>query len=187
VHRALDASVRLIDSTLRMVARSERCAHRRPIRTSLSLHEASLLLSHASRKLVRATRELALTNERIILEPEPVERGPELLVQTIERWLEITEWLQETAGDVFSRYEDVLLGIADGSLIPEQPAPRRPRIILAPRPHAIRDFVLRRQPRVVDRIASILRRRRRTPRPAAVRVPRRSLLGRAPPLATSPR
>ncbi|HEX6158791.1 MAG TPA: hypothetical protein VF111_01410, partial [Thermoanaerobaculia bacterium] len=64
----------------------------------------------------------------------------------------------------------------------EQPAPRRVRIRVAPRPGAIRAFLLRRQPRVVDRIAPILRRRRRTPRPAAVRVPHRSLLGRAPPL-----
>lgn len=184
-HRALDASMRLIDSTLRTVARSERCAHRRPIRTSRGLHEVSGWLSDASTQLVRAARELALTTERLRLEPGPVELAPELLAYTAGRCVEVTAWLQVTADDVFSLHKDVLRGLATGSLVPEQPEERRPRIILAPRPVPIRAFLLLRQPRVVDRIAPILRRRRRTPRPAAVRVPRRHLLGRAPPLSVS--
>jgi Tfp pilus assembly protein PilX len=183
--RALDASIRLIGATERTVARSERCAHRLPVRTSRTLQEASARLRDAQARLVRAAQELAAANECLVREPDETELVPELLVHNAQRCLEITVWLQETADGLFSLHEDVLLGLETGTLVPEpeQPAERRrPRIILAPRPASMRAFLLLRQPRVVDRIAPILRRRRRTPRPAALQVPQPSLLGRAPPL-----
>jgi hypothetical protein len=180
--RAIEASIRLINSTLRTVERTERCAHRRPVRASHTLHEASARLIDASARLVRAAQELVATNECLGRHPDETMLVPELLVHTTGRWLETMTWLREAADDVFSLHEDVLLGLETGVLVPEQPAKRRPRIILAPRPVAMRAFLRRRQPRVVDRIAPILRRRRRTPRPAYVRVPQRNLLGRAPPL-----
>jgi hypothetical protein len=180
--RAIDASIRLIRSTVCTVARSERCAHRRPVRTSRTLQEASARLLDARTRLARAAQELAAANECLAREPDETELVSELLVHNAQRCGEINAWLQETADDVFSLQKDVLLGLQTGTLVPEQPAKRRPRIILPPRPVAMRAFLLRREPRVVDRIAPILRRRRRTPRPAAVRVPQRNLLGRAPPL-----
>lgn len=181
VHRALDASVRLIDSTLRTVARSERCAHRRPVRTSARLLEASGLLREATARLERAAQELAVTNECLRLEPANMDIAPELLFQAAGRWVEVTAALQQAAAGVFTLHDDVLLGVRTGVYVPERPAERRPRIILTPRPAPVRAFLLLRQPRVVERIAPLLRRRRRTPRPASIRVPRRSLLGRAPP------
>jgi hypothetical protein len=181
--RAIEASIRLINSTLRTMERTERCAHRRPVSASRNLHEASGRLVDASARLTRAAQELVATNECLRREPDETMLVPELLAHTTERWLETMTWLREAADGVFSLHEDVLLGLETGVLVPEQPAAkRRPRIILAPRPVAMRAFLLHRQPRVVDRIAAILRRRRRTPRPASVRVPRRNLLGRAPPL-----
>ncbi|HEY0157643.1 MAG TPA: hypothetical protein VGF28_10200 [Thermoanaerobaculia bacterium] len=181
VHRALDASVRLIDSTMRTVARSERCAHRRPVRTSARLLEASGLLREATARLKRAAEQLAVTNECLRLEPANMDIVPELLFHAAGRWVEVTAALQQAAAGVFSLHDDVLLGVQTGVYVPERPAERRPRIILAPRPAPVRAFLLLRQPRVVERIAPLLRRRRRTPRPASIRVPRRSLLGRAPP------
>jgi hypothetical protein len=179
--------VRLIGATLRTVAGSERCAHRRPIRTSRNLHQASALLVDASARLARAARELAETNECVAREPERATAVPDMLVHATERWMEVAILLQRASIDVSSLHEEVLLGLATGALVPERPAGRRPRIVLAPRPvSAIRAFLLLRQVRVVDRIAPLLRRRRRTPRPAAVRVPRRNLLGRAPPLFPIP-
>jgi hypothetical protein len=181
--RALDASIRLIGATERTVARSERCAHRRPVRTSRTLQEASARLLDAQARLVRAAQELAAANECLVREPDETELVPELLVHNAQRCLEITVWLHETADGLFSLHEDVLLGLETGTLVPEQPAERRrPRIIVAPRPVPMRAFLLLRQPRVLDRIAPILRRRRRTPRPAALQVPQPSLLGRAPPV-----
>lgn len=185
-HRAIDASVRLIGSTLRAREEAERCAHRRPLRTSHNLDEASGRLLHASRRLQRAVEQLAATNQCIALAPEEAASAPELLIRATERWMVITVWLQHAADDVFSLHRDVLRGLETGRLVPErpdQPGPRRARIHLAPRPVPIRAFLVLRQPRVVDRITPMLRRRRRTPRPAAIRVPHRSLLGRAPPLS----
>lgn len=175
---AMIASIRLIGETRRTVARSRRSAHRRPVRASRDLHEASARLLDISTRLRRAGRELAETNASVA---DPAVMGC-LLTQANERWEELAGWLQQAAADVFTLQEDVERRLQTGVLVPERPAERRPRIRLAPRPVPVRAFLHRRQPRVVDRIAPILRRRRRTPRPASVRVPRRSLLGRAPPL-----
>ena len=179
--RALAATIRLIGSTRRAVARSERCAHRRPVQTSRNLHEVAGLLVHASSHLRRAAKELDETNECIARDPGHGSAASSMFVRATERCVQVTGWLQDAAADVFGLQEEVLLGLETGLLVPERPA-GRPRIILAPRPVPIRAFLLLRQPRVTDRIAPILRRRRRTPRPASVRVPRRCLRGRAPPL-----
>jgi hypothetical protein len=181
--RAINASIRLLDSTVRAVERSERCVHRRPIQTSRNLQGASGRLLDALARLNRAAREIAETNECMVREPERAAGVPLLVAHTTARWVDVAGCLAALADDVFTLHEDVLSGLETGALIPELPAGRRPRIVLAPRPDPIRAFLLRRQPRVVDRIASILRRRRRTPRPASLRVPRRSVLGRAPPLS----
>ena len=180
--RALDACLGLIDSSFRTVVTSERCAHRRPIRTSRDLHHASGRLLEAAGRLRRAARELAESNECIGREPERARFAPQCLLGETQRWIHVAEWLNAVAGDVFTLHETVLSGLETGTFVPEPQTGRRPRIVLAPRPVPVRAFLLLRQPRVLDRIPSILRRRRRTPRPASLRVPRRSVLGRAPPL-----
>jgi hypothetical protein len=182
--RAINASILLLASTLRAVERSERCAHRRPVQTSRNLQGASGQLQVALARLNRAAREIAETNQCMILEPERAAGAPPLVAEAALRWVDVAGSLAALADDVFTLHEDVLSGLETGTLIPEPSAWRRPRIVIAPRPQPIRAFLLRRQPRVIDRIASILRRRRRTPRPASLRVPRRSILGRAPPLSS---
>lgn len=183
VQRALEASARLIDSTLRTVAASERCAHRRPIQTSGNLWNASGRLATASRRLMHAVEELAEANECIGREPERAAGVPALLTAATAQWMLINVRLETAAQEVFTFHDHVLDGLASGELVPERPA-GRPRIILTPRPVPVRAFLAARQPRVADRIASILSRRRRTPRPAAVSVPRRNIQGRAPPLVS---
>ena len=180
--RALDTSVRLITCTLLAAAASERRVHQRPIRASRELYEASAQLVRASKRLKRAARELAEVNECIGREPENASNVPELLIAASRRWVFTAGWLSESTEQVFALHRDMLNGIETGALVPEGPADPRPRIVLAPRPVPIRAFLSLRQPRVADRIAPLLRRRRRTPRPAGLRVPRRSVLGRAPPL-----
>lgn len=182
VHRALDATLRLIGSSVGTVAATGGRAHRRPVRASQDLLNAEDLLIRASSRLMKAARELAETNACIAREPESAAGVPALLVDATERWAAMAGWLDEAAAEVFSLHRLVLDGLETGTLVPERPSGRRPRIVLAPRPVPIRAFLRLRQPRVVDRIAPLLLRRRRTPRPAALRVPRRSVLGRAPPL-----
>jgi hypothetical protein len=183
LHRALDASTRLIAASLAAASRSERRAHRRPIGSSRNLLEAEARLETASVRLGRAARALAETNECLGRDPECAPDLPQLLIEAAQRWVFTAAWLQDAAHAVFTLHADVLEGIALGTLIPERPRERRPRIILAPRPAPVRAFLAARQPRAADRISPVLRRRRRTPRPAAVSVPRRTAQGRAPPLS----
>ena len=181
--RALDACVGLIDSSLRTAAASERGVRQRPIRTSRDLHHVSGRLVDASERLGRAASELSEMLACIGREPERAAGAPELLMGETQRWIQVATWLQEVAGGVFTLHENVLSDLRSGALMPEPEPTRRPRIVLAPRPAPVRAFLRLRLPRTTDRIAPILRRRRRTPRPAALRVPRRSVLGRAPPLS----
>ncbi|HKQ19585.1 MAG TPA: hypothetical protein VJW75_07560 [Candidatus Eisenbacteria bacterium] len=180
---ALDASMRLIGATLHTVAVSRRCAHRRPIQTSKQLQSALDLLVIASARLMKAARELAELTECVAREPGTPRVVPDIAVAATERWVEMARWLAEATNEVFHLHRSVLDGLKSGTLVPEQPADRRPRIVLAPRPVPVRAFLARRRPRAADRIAPILLRRRRTPRPAALRVPRRGIRGRAPPLS----
>jgi hypothetical protein len=179
---AMTATIVAIGVTLRKVAGSRRCAHRHPVRASLDLRQAEARLLGASVRWKRAADALAQMTQCIPDDPDSPLSS--MLAHANERWEYVGAWLQQAADDVSALQADVLAGLVTGRLVPEpeRPAGRRPRISVAPRPVPIRAFLLLRQPRVVDRISPILRRRRRTPRPASVRVPRRSLLGRAPPL-----
>jgi hypothetical protein len=179
-NRALDASLRLIGSTLRAVATAERAVHRRPVRVSRNLQDASELLATATVRLGWAARNLVELTACVGGETAQV---PEMVVNATERWVSTAARLAEAANEVFAMHGSVLDGLQTGALVPERPADRRPRIVLVPRPVPVRAFLRLRQPRVRDRIGPVLLRRRRTPRPAAVTVPRPSVLGRAPPLS----
>jgi len=183
LHRTLDSSFRLIRSTLLAAGACKRRAQRRPVRASLELYEASEMLERAASRLRRVAIDLAEVNACIAREPEKASDVPELLIMATERWVVMADWLRESSDKVCNLQHEILEGVQTGAIVPERVGDSRPRIILAPRPVPIRAFLLLRQRRVVDRIAPLLRRRRRTPRPAALRVPRRSVLGRAPPLS----
>ena len=174
-NRALYASFRLIATTHHTVAAAERTVHRRPVRASRNLQRASDLLVTASARLVCAAKNLAEMTERAALEPETAQDVPEFVVTATARWMYMTSWLTETSDEVYALQRSILDKLQTGELMPERPADLRPRIVLAPRPVPIRAFLLLRQPRVHDRIGPLLLRRRQTPRPAALRVPRRSV------------
>jgi hypothetical protein len=181
--RVLDTCVGLINSSVRTTAALERSFDQRPIRSSRDLHDVSGRLVDASARLGRAARELAETTKCIAREPEGAALAPDLITYETRRWINVAARLQAVAGEVFALHEDILGGLESGTLVPEPETVRRPRIVLAPRPAPVRAFLRVRMPRATHRIAPILRRRRRIPRPAALRVPRRSVLGRAPPLS----
>lgn len=182
-HRALNATVRLIESVVRTIASSERSAHHRPVHASRALQGASNHMVHAARKLTRAAVELGITNECIARQPELSGPVPALLIQATERWLAVATLLNEVSAEVNALHEEVCEGLESGEYVPER-ADRRLIEILVPREIAVRAFLASRtrRPRAADRIAPLLQRRRRTPRPAALSVPPRTAQGRAPPL-----
>jgi hypothetical protein len=182
VHHALDASARLIDSSIRTMMVSERCAARRPISTSRKLDEASGRLVTASARLVRAAARLEEARQCLVRDPNLEPGASALLIEATARLAYMGTLLNDTANFVFSLHEDVLHGLATGDLVPERSELPRPRIVLFPHPAPVREFLRARLPRVVDRISAVLQRRRRTRLPASLRVPRRTSQGRAPPL-----
>lgn len=183
VEYALDASTRLIHSTLRAAVAAKRCAQRRPIRSSRKLGEALAWLVTASSRLERAAQQLAETNACIALEPERSDGAPECLISSTRHWTYVAEWLTRAVDEVFALHQEVLRGLETGTLVPERTTPRR-RIILTPRPAPVRAFLRTRQPRVTDRIAPLLRRRRTRRPPAVPNALRRICRGRAPPPAS---
>ena len=154
---------------------------RRPRRTARELAAAWRKLDAAVERLVRATRQLAEA-EAWLQRADVDGVAIEMFGVVVERWRAVDTCLRYATREVAVLQLMVVSGLVAGVLVPEGPADDRPRIILKPRLVAIRAFLLRHGARVIDRIAPILRRRRRTPRPAAIRVPRPSVLGRAPPL-----
>ncbi|HYI12120.1 MAG TPA: hypothetical protein VEK57_23910 [Thermoanaerobaculia bacterium] len=163
-----------------------RCAERRPVRTSRRLNGAMRGMTVASQRLVDARRELAEASEALGREPERQNSATAELMELADaRCQAVAEYIPIALNEaVFAQFE-VLGGLSTGELVPERPFDGRRRIVLTPRPLFVRAFLACRQPRVSDRIAPELLRRRRAPRPAEVRVPRRNLQGRAPPLSST--
>lgn len=182
-HRAVASSIRLLTATFNAAVASAQCAQRRPVRSSQDLHAAWQGLVRTAVRLKRAAKALDEADVCIAREPEHAAVAEVLLLDMTLRFEKVTKALGQVADEVFAFHESIRHDLETGVLVPEEPAEHRPRIVLAPFPVPIRAFLLCRQRRVVDRIAAILRRRRRIPRPASIRVPRRSPLGRAPPLS----
>ena len=163
-----------------------RCAERRPVRTAQRLNGAVRGMTVASLRLKEARRELSEANEA--LQREPDQQGgqaPEIMELATARCEAVAQYIPLALSDLVLTQLDVLGGLHTGELVPERPSDGRPRIVLNPRPLFVRAFLTSRQPRVSDRIAPVLLRRRRTRRPAEVRVPRRNVRGRAPPLSST--
>jgi hypothetical protein len=161
-----------------------RCAKRRPIRTAQRLNAATRGMKVASLRLIDARRKLAEASEALGRDPRQ-QRGdaPELMELVAERCQKVAEYIPIALHEVIVAQVGVLGGLNSGELVPERPSDNRPRIVITPRPLFVRAFLTIRRPRVSDRITPVLLRRRRTPRPAEVRVPRRTFQGRAPPLS----
>ena len=179
--RALDSSVSLIFSLVTAAGDASRCAKRHPVRTARRLTRGVRQMAVAQLRLVDAQRQLAVAGECLSRAPEQLRgEAPELLDLAAERCESVAKYIGLAVTEAVVAQMDVLARLATGELDTQ-----RPRILIKPRPTPVRDFLDRRQPRVADRISHILRRRRRTPRPAALRVPRRSIRGRAPPCSST--
>jgi hypothetical protein len=171
------------------------CCARFPIRSTKKLIRALHQVNVAARQYDEAEGLLIEATEAFGHAPPELLDGEaaELLEMATERCHTVRQYIHVAVQEVLLGHTEISDGVASGELVPEDPSqelsedrPRRRVIVTTPRPLFVRAFLaVRRQPRVSDRIAPVLRRRRRTPLPAEVRVPRRNLLGRAPPLSST--
>lgn len=193
-HRLLDNAASMLVQSVHTVVDAGCCA-RFPIRSSKKLVRALHQVTVAARQYAEA--ECFLIEATEAFEHAPPElldgKAAELLEMATERCHAVRQYIHVAAQEVLLGHAEITGGVASGELVPEDPSqelsedrPRRRVIVITPRPLFVRAFLAaRRQPRVGDRIAPVLRRRRRTLLPAEVRVPRRNLLGRAPPLSST--
>ena len=178
---------RMIRASMRAAAASRRCAHRRPVQASHGLKATRAALVAVRKRQMYAAMAILDTKDALALaaagDPQ-AEVYRELLAVVNQWWIDVSVELAYAELEVVTGQKEVRDGLESGELVPERPGRRRrPRVTVAPKPPPVRAFLCTRWARVVDRIASLLRRRRRTPRPAALRVPQRSILGRAPPVS----
>jgi len=184
--RALDSAAKLIYAAIHAVLEAGRSARQRPVRNAWRLNRVVRGMGEAKRRLGVARRDLDAATEALAREPDQ-QRGdaPEIMEMAAARCEAVAKYIPFALTEAVLAQLEVLGGLQTGELVPERPSDGRLRIVLAPRPLFVRAFLTSRQPRVSDRIAPALSRRRRTPRPAEVRVPRRNLRGRAPPLSST--
>jgi hypothetical protein len=189
----LDNAASMIIQSARTVADAGCCAEF-PIRSTKKLIRAMHHVSVASQQYDEAERWMAEATEAFgHAPPEQLDgEAAELLEMAAERCHTVLRFLHVAATEVLLGHTEIYNGVQSGEVVPEDPqdvtedGPRRRVIVIRHKPLFVRAFLAaRRQPRIANRIAPILRRRRRTPLPAEVRVPRRNLLGRAPPLSST--
>ena len=177
LRRAIDSSLRLIDSTRRVIEASEQFAARRPIWTSQALRRASDRLIDASIRLDTAVC--------IMLAPEhAADEVQELLTTATWRWIDATAQWSGVSRQLRDLQESLHDSLEQGTVRPEpdHPADRRPRIVIVPRMIPARLFLIYRRSTARDRIASVPLRRRPKAPAATGDAPRQISRGRAPPL-----
>ena len=184
--RALDASKSLILTAFHTVVYAGRCGENRPLQVVKRLDRGRHDLSTAAARLAAAKGELARARECLLAAPQHLAGDArEYLAMAAERCEQVDKYILLIALELMEAQTDVLARLMTGEYMPEPPDPGRPRIVIKPRLAAIRAFLSSRLPRVSERITPLLLRRRRTPRPAEVRVPKRAVLGRAPPFSST--
>ena len=187
--RALDNGASLILAAIHAVVRAGCCASR-PVQSTQILIAALRQVTVATEQYVEAKRNLAEADVAVGRIPPELQNGEAALLLELanERCQKVRDAIDVAASEVLLGQAEILNAVASGEVVPEDPSAERPRRRVIPirrRPLFVRAFLASRQPRVADRITPILLRRRRTPRPAEIRVPRRNLRGRAPPLSST--
>ena len=184
--RAIDASASLVFAAFSAAIQCEDRAAKRPVSSARRVNHALRGIVTASLGLAEAKHQLAIARECLSRDPEQ-QKGDaaDILALATEHWEAVANHIHVAVADAMAVQVQVLAGLKSGELVPERPSDHRPRIILAPRPVPVRAFLAARQPYVAQRITPLLRRRRRTPRPAEIQVPKPSVLGRAPPLSSA--
>lgn len=187
--RLLDNSASLIISSVRGVMDAGGCAER-PVESTRKLLRALRQAHVAAEHHAQAEQYLTAAVEAFAHVPPELRSGdaPELLERAAERCEAVQRYILVAADEVALGHAEIFQGVASGALVPEDPAEDRPRrrvIVIRHNPLFVRAFLTVRRQRAADRITPLLRRRRRTRLPAEVRVPKRSLRGRAPPLSVT--
>jgi hypothetical protein len=179
VRRALDSSVRLIDSSRRFLRVSEGCAARRPDHASRQLERAAYWLTKAERRVWGAAKDLRNAADDAGYSPEcERETAHRRFADATERWLSSTAEVKALY-DRLDKTSSLLLVTFD---LPGLDHDSRQKAA-APRLITGRLLLEIRLPRESGRIRLICIRRQRSRSAAFAEAARRVFRGRAPPHA----
>lgn len=184
--RMLDNAASMLIASVRTVADAGGCADR-PVESTGKLIRALCQANVAAKQYAEAEQYLIEAAEAFEQTPPELRSGDarELLERAAERSETVHRYLYVAANEVVLGQTEIVHGLEAGEVVPEEdPSGDRPRrrvVVIRHNPLFVRTFLAARRQRAADRIAPLLQRRRRTRLPAEVRVPKRSLRGRAPP------
>src|SRR4051812_14321791 len=86
--RAIDVTLRLIDSSCRAIDACERLAAAHPIRATRQFEQVSGWIAEASEQLGNGARELSATFDNIERAPLFAGDAPQLLIEAMARWID---------------------------------------------------------------------------------------------------
>jgi hypothetical protein len=184
--RAIDATLRLIESSCRVIDDCERLVADHPIRATRQFEQVSGWLCEASEQLGRGAREWSVTFDSIEQAPFFAGDAPRLLTFAMARWIDAAARLATLSNrldDSFSSLMDYVKGGTaplDLSELFRNPGPAPRRISFNVRPPSLK-FLSREN----SRVFSIHVRRQRSARVTVAEAPRRIVRGRAPPIVST--
>jgi hypothetical protein len=181
--RAIACSLRLIDSSCRVIEAAERFAQGRPIRAVRQLEVLSDWVIEAAEELDRAARGLRETTDRAAESPEMSLEAPQKLVETTAQWIAAAGQLAAFS----ARLDDTSAWLFDSIKSGAIPIPLQEQTADAGKTPATIPLIARPvvAPRWLsdesDDVPCIPVRRRRSTRPTVAEAARRIFRGRAPP------
>jgi len=173
--RAIDASVRRIEGSCRVIDAAQRFASRRPLRATDHLQQVSGWLVDAAVQLQRAGIRMRDTTECAALAPERAAAAPQGLIDATARWLAAAGRLAVASDRLDDTMARLLRSAKEGSPVDDRP------VIPLRRPPSPRWFLQYCPSQPADRIRLLLKRRRRPAPSAVTEAHRRVSRGRAPP------
>ncbi|MEA2337163.1 MAG: hypothetical protein QOE82_1170 [Thermoanaerobaculia bacterium] len=184
--RAIDVTLRLIESSCRAIDACERLAAEHPIRATRQFEQVSGWLCEASEQLGRGAREWSATFDNIERAPFFAGDAPRLLTLAMVRWVDAATKLATLSNrldDSFTSLMDYVKGGTaplDLSELVRKPAPAPRRISFTVRRPSLK-FLSREN----SRVFCIHVRRQRSARLTVAEAPRRIFRGRAPPFVST--
>jgi hypothetical protein len=184
--RAIDVTVRLIESSCRAIDACETFAGEHPLRASCQMEQVSGWIAEASEQLGHGARELSATFDQIERAPLFAGDAPRLWIVAMARWIDAAARL----ATVSNRFDDSFTSLMDyvkGGTAPLDLAELFPTPGSAPRriSFIVRNPSLAFLSRENRRVFCIHVRRQRSARLTVAEAPRRIFRGRAPPIVST--
>ena len=181
---AILASLRMIESSGKVVDACEGFAGRRPLRATRQLEHVSARLVKVTARLQRGVDSLNEANYRLALSPFDAGDAPGRLIEATERWIDAATRLAVLSNRLDDTFSGVLDDVKGGDapldldelLGNDGPTPRR--ITTHSRVATLVSLEN-------SRIFCIHLRRRRSPRLTVAEAPKRVSRGRAPPIVST--